>query len=92
MIWAEIRKTYPEQWLVIEALEAHTEGQRRLIDKIAALETCADGAAAMRRYRELHRQFPQRELYFVHTRREVLEILERPWSGIRRNNAAQPSG
>lgn len=24
MIWSEIRKAYPHQWLIIEALEAHT--------------------------------------------------------------------
>ncbi len=25
MLWPEIRKGYPNQWLIIEALEAHTD-------------------------------------------------------------------
>jgi hypothetical protein len=40
MLWSEIRKTYPKQWLVIEALEAHTmPNDRRELDKIAVIET-----------------------------------------------------
>ncbi|MCI0521155.1 MAG: hypothetical protein L0Z70_12985 [Chloroflexi bacterium] len=86
MQWSDIRKTYPNQWLIIEAIEAHTEAdnQRRL-DKIAVIETCA--GAAMNSYRRLHMQYPQREFYFVPTSRTELEICERQWVGIRRGNA-----
>lgn len=88
MLWSEIRNTYPNQWLVIEALEAHTSpGNMRKLDKIAVIEICEDGDAAMRSYRHLHSQFPIREFYFVHTSREELDIRERQWVGIRRNNA-----
>ncbi len=34
-------------------------------------------------YRRLHGCYPQRELYFVHTSREELDIEERRWLGIR---------
>lgn len=84
MIWSEIRKAYPEQWLVIEALEAHTTANnRRQLDKLAIIESCADGSTAMQRYREWHQQYPLREFYFVHTSREHLDIRERQWTGIR---------
>jgi hypothetical protein len=33
MIWPEVRKAYPDQWPVVEALEAHTEGHQRLLDR-----------------------------------------------------------
>jgi hypothetical protein len=89
MRWTDVRQAYPEQWLIVEALEAHTEKQHRLLDQIAVVESCPDGSSAMRRYRELHRQYPQGELYFVHTAREALEILERQWLGIRRNDATR---
>jgi len=46
MTWQEVRKAYPNQWLVIEAIEAHTEEDRRLLDQIAVVETSADGASA----------------------------------------------
>ena len=90
MTWAEVQKAYPGQWLVIEALEAHTEGVQRLLDRIAVIETCTDGAAALKSYERLHREHPVRELYYVHTGRETLDIRERRWIGIRRNDAAYP--
>ncbi len=92
MRWSEIRQAYPHQWLIIEALRAYTEGGQRRLDHIAVIETCADGAAAMQRYRQLHRQYPRREFYFVHTDRERLDIRERHWIGIRRGNAAYAQG
>jgi len=88
MIWSEVQKAYPNQWLIIEALDAHTEDNRRLLDCIAVVETCADGASAMQGYQRLHREYPMREFYFVHTGRESLDIHERHWIGIRRGNAA----
>jgi len=88
MQWLEVCKTHLNQWLIIEALQAHTTPeQRRILDKIAVIEQCTDGDAAMESYRQLHRQFPAREFYFVHTRREVLDIRERRWLGIRRGHA-----
>ena len=89
MQWTEIRQAYPDQWLIIEALQAHTTADsRRRLDKIAIIERCQDGAAAMQSYRRMHQQYPAREFYFVHTSREELDIRERHWSGIRRGNAA----
>jgi hypothetical protein len=84
MIWSEIRRAYPSQWLIVEALEAHTTpDKRRELDRLAVIETCFDGSEAMKRYRELHKQYPFREFYFVHTDREELEIYERQWLGVR---------
>lgn len=84
MQWAEIRQAYPDQWLIIEALQAHTmAGSRRRLDKIAIIERYQDGTAAMQSYRRLHQQYPAREFYFVHTSREELNIRERQWAGIR---------
>lgn len=91
MRWEEVRGQYPEQWLVIEALEAHTEDDRRKLEQMTVVEVCTDGAAAYERYRELHRQHPMREFYFVHTAREELDIRERHWLGLRRKYAANPA-
>jgi hypothetical protein len=37
----------------------------------------------MQRYQELHQEAPERELYVLHTDREVLDIRERRWLGVR---------
>ncbi len=84
MIWTDIRKAYSDQWLIVEALEAHTTpDMQRHLDRMAVIETCLDGASAMKTYRRLHRQYPLREFYFIHTCHEVLNIRERRWAGIR---------
>lgn len=91
MRWKEVRKAYPDQWLVIEAVQAHSEDDRRVLDKIAVVEVCADGTAALQSYRKLHHAYPEREYYFVHTRRAELDIRERQWLGIRRGRATVAS-
>jgi hypothetical protein len=88
MKWSEVRQAYPDQWLVIEALEAHTEDRQRFLDRIAVLETCSDGKSAMDCYRQLHQQHPLREFYYVHTSRAELEIFEGPGVSARRQHAA----
>jgi hypothetical protein len=88
MKWTDVRATYPDQWLVIEALQAHTEGNQRILDHIAIVEVCPDSVTAMQNYRQLHQKHPLREFYFVHTSRTSLDIHERRWVGIRRSDAA----
>jgi len=84
MQWSEIRKSYPNQWLVIEAMKSHiTSDNCRKPDDIAVIQTCSDGASAMKTYRRFHQQFPLREFYFIHTGHEELNIRERQWIGIR---------
>jgi hypothetical protein len=88
MQWSEIRQAYPDRWLIVEALEAHTTPDRqRHLDCLAIVETCPDGAIALQRYRSLHQQYPLREFYFIHTSREELDIREREWLGVRRSHA-----
>lgn len=88
MLWPEICKAYPNRWLIVEALEARTmPNNRRVLNRLAVIESCSDGKAAMQRYRLLHQQYPQREFYFAHTSRAELEIRERHWAGIRRTHA-----
>jgi hypothetical protein len=83
MRWNKVRKSYPNQWLVIEAVKAHSAKPKRVLDKIAVMETCTDGTTAIQKYRALHKQYPEREFYFVHTSRPQLDIQERQWLGIR---------
>lgn len=92
MRWDDIRSLHPDHWLVIEALGAHSEGGHRVLDRIVVVEVCTDGEDALRRYRELHREQPDRELYFVHTGNAALEIEERPWVGVRWTDASRPAG
>jgi hypothetical protein len=83
MRWAEVRAAHPDRWLVVEALEAHTVGRRRILDRLAVIESCPDGRSTMKRCGQLHREHPDREFCFVHTSNAELDIEERRWIGIR---------
>ena len=83
MQWNEIRRHYPNQWLLLEALEAHTEGTQRVLDQLAIIRAFDDSQSALRSYAELHRSAPERELYVFHTSRATLDVQERSWLGIR---------
>lgn len=91
MRWSDVRAAHPDQWLVIEALEAHTIESRRIFDRVAVIDVCPDGRTTMKRYGELHREHPERELCFVHTGMVDLDIEERPWSGARGVGAIRSS-
>jgi hypothetical protein len=83
MKWREIRKYHPQQWLLVEAIKAHSEANKRILEQLAVVSTFPDSVAAMRSYVQLRREAPQRELYVFHTSREALDITERRWLGIR---------
>lgn len=77
MKWDEIRQHHPEQWLLVEALKAHTEGGQRELERLAVLGSYDDSSAALRAYAEHHRSSPDRELYVFHTSRETVRVGER---------------
>ncbi len=83
MQWQEIRQHYHQQWLLLEAIHAHSEANKRILDQLAVIETFADSVSAMKRYARLRHDSPNRELYVFHTGRETLDITERTWLGIR---------
>lgn len=31
MLWEEVRKAYPNKWVVIEAIEAHSDSNYRIV-------------------------------------------------------------
>lgn len=83
MRWEEIRIHYPSQWLLVEAVKAHSEVNKRILDEIAVVNVFANSQEAMQNYGQLHHQNPERELYVLHTDRKTLDITERRWIGIR---------
>jgi hypothetical protein len=85
MNWKNVCENYPKQWILAEAIEAHSESGKRILDQLAVLNSFSDSLTAMRSYKELHKISPQRELYVLHTTRKILDISERRWIGIRGN-------
>jgi hypothetical protein len=83
MKWKDIIDEYPDCWILLEAIEAHSDQGKRVVDKIAVLDKFNNSDKAMTAYRELHKKNPERELYVAHTKNRVLEIEERKWLGVK---------
>jgi len=83
MKWEEIRRHFPHKWLLVEAMEAYSEGGKRIVKQFSVINTFVDSVAAMKAYAKLHHEIPVRELFVFHTDREQLDITERRWLGIR---------
>jgi len=47
MQWQEIRSNYPQQWLLLEARKAHSEGGQCILDQLAVLDAFSDSATAL---------------------------------------------
>jgi len=47
MKWEEIRTRYPHEWLLIEAIEAHSDNGKRVLDKLVVIDVFADWQKAM---------------------------------------------
>ncbi len=84
MLWEEIKKHYKSEWLLVEAFDARTEGDRRIVQQLTVLGTFGNkGDEALKQYLAMHKKYPERELYVVHSDRPELDIEERAWLGIR---------
>jgi len=84
MRWEDAKKTNPPQWVIIEAVDAYTEGDKRVIENIQIVELFGeDNNGALRRYVQLHKVHPEKEYYVVHTSRPELNVKERNWTGVR---------
>lgn len=85
MKWEDVKVKYNNEWVIIEAIKARTKDDNRIIDQLTIVDTFSDNNnEALRKYVELHKKHPERELYVVHTSREHLDIKERRWIGVRR--------
>jgi hypothetical protein len=84
MRWKDVREAFPQKWVLIEAVQAHTnENSERILDDITPLEKFTNSPDAMKAYQEIHRLEPNRELYVLHTNRKEPNIIEKKWVGVR---------
>lgn len=83
MRWEEIQEKFPEEWVVFEAVEAYSQDGFRFIDSVNVIDRYEDSLDAMKRYKQLHKDQPAKEIYFLHTSRPDLKIEEK-WVGFKR--------
>lgn len=75
MTWEEVRNQYPQRWVVVEAINAYTEGGKRITPDLRLVEAFGDDwHDAVERYKQVHEDDKYREYYVLHTNREDLDI------------------
>lgn len=85
MKWEDVRQAFPNQWVLIEAVQAYTDDKNeRVLEEISLLKKFSKSTEAMRTYQEIHQENPQKELYVLHTSRKDPNIIEKKWVGVRR--------
>lgn len=77
MRWEEVQERFPNEWVVLEAMNAYSSDGNRYIEEVVVVDRFDDSTLAMRRYNELHKQDPHREYCFFHTSRHALVARER---------------
>ncbi|MBO0994865.1 hypothetical protein [Bacillus sp. SD088] len=82
MRWLEVQKRFPNEWVVLEVMKAHSKEGKRYIEEIVVIDRFEKSSEAMRRYDELRKEKPYREYCFFHTSRPNLVARER-YAGIR---------
>lgn len=73
MKWQEVRELCPHRWVVVEAINAYTDGARRVTNELTLVGAFGDN------FRDAWECYKanadgKRELYPVHTAREELNI------------------
>ena len=56
MLWHEVRDTYPNQWVVLEAISAHDVDNKRIFEDVAVVNAVDDATMAHSKYKALHNQ------------------------------------
>ena len=85
MKWEDVRQVFPEQWVLIEAVQAYTnEENERILEEVTPIKFFSNSPEAMKSYQELYRKDPKHELYVLHTNRKDPNIIEKKWVGVRR--------
>jgi hypothetical protein len=77
MKWETVREHFPNQWVIMEAFDARSEGGKYIVEDMSVLDAVLNGSDLMRVYRERLCKTPDRSILFFHTKRETLDIEER---------------
>ncbi|RCX13210.1 hypothetical protein DFR58_11828 [Anaerobacterium chartisolvens] len=78
MRWEEVRKIYPDKYVLLQVLESHVEGDKKYIDDVAIIRAIDDSKEATM---ELVNAKSGTIVY--HTAKDKIEVLIRKRVGFR---------
>ena len=74
MKWEEVRKIYPDQYVLLNILESHVEGEKKYVDEVALVRPISDPKEATK---ELLHAKPGTIVYHTQNANIVMEIRHR---------------
>lgn len=83
MQWSEVRKDYPNMWVVIEAMTSHVKDNEETIEEVTVVNSFKESSDAYLNYRKIHKQQPQRDYLFASTANKELKVKVQYWTGVR---------
>lgn len=83
MRWSEVRKDYPNMWVVIESMSSNIKDDEETIEEVSVINSYKDSKQAYLNYRQIHKQQPERNYLFASTQNEKLKVKIQYWAGVR---------
>lgn len=83
MEWLKVKGKYKETWLVVEADQAQSLNGKRLVSSVKVLADYKNSEDAYRKYQNIHKQDPKKEVYVVYSDWNELSFDELSWQGLR---------
>lgn len=83
MLWKDISNQYSDSWLVIEAINAESKNGQRKVSEASLVELYKESIDALKKYKQLHKENPNKELYVVYSGWKEILIDEMKYAGFR---------
>jgi hypothetical protein len=75
MKWQDVREKFPNEWVLMEALDSHSEDGYWIVEEMSVVDNFGDdGNGTWKAQNELLKKYPQRQFFFYHTGNEEIVI------------------
>lgn len=74
MNWEQIRQQHPNKWVVVEAIDAQSINNQRVINDLVVIGVYDRWERAWEAYKQVHHADKWREYYCLSTERKNLDI------------------
>ncbi|UOF90004.1 hypothetical protein LSG31_19380 [Fodinisporobacter ferrooxydans] len=74
MLWTEVRQLYPEQFVLVEEIKSHYEGNKVYVEEVAVIRPVSDDETL----KVLRECKGDRFIYHTSKDRIVMEVLVKP--------------
>lgn len=86
MLWSEVRELFPNQFVLVQAIKSHQEGNKLYVDEMALIRPIPDAHEATR---ELLKSKDENYVYHTSKPELVMEVVSRV--GFRRSLIEDPT-